>query len=1283
MNALLAYLPEDRARALARGVGLPNRTHGAALFADISGFTPLTEALTQTLGPRVGAEVLTNQINAVYMALTSAVGRWRGSVIGFAGDAITCWFDDQAAGAPAQESAASWRAAACALAMQTAMEDFAALTLPGGHTIGLRLKVSIATGPARRFIVGDPSVQLIDVLAGATVARMAAGEHLAGPGDVLVDDASVAALGLTASLGESRVNPLGGERFSLLRALTDLPLATPWEPVELPAESLRPWLLPMIYARHQAGLGVFLTELRPAVVLFLRFAGDDYDYDGATYDGVALNALICSVQAALSRTGGTLLQIIIGDKGSYCYAVFGAPVAYEDDTRRAARTALALHATAAEIGLPPLQIGISEGTLRSGDYGGGTRRTYGVLGDDVNLAARLMAKAAPGETLISGWLQAALGPTFACEPCPPMVLKGKAEPMSVFKLLGLARRRAVRLQEPGYTLPMMGRVAELGQIAALLEQTTQGQGQVVALVGEAGMGKSRLAAEVVRLAQRRNLTCYGGAAQSSGVRTPYLAWRSIFQALLDVDPDAPLHSQLCSLEDELAVRAPTRRESLPLLGLLLELPLPENEFTRALEEKDRKGALEALLLDLLTQAAREAGTQGGALVLVLEDLHWLDPLGHDLLVMLAHAAAPLPLFILLAYRPLERARAQSQQQIATLPYYTTFTLEALDEASLEGLVQAKLAQLFPTHAGELPPELTRQLATRAQGNPFYIEEILSYMRDRGLDPYDSSQLKTHELPGSLHRLILARIDQLSEWEQTTLRVASVVGRLFYAAWLPAAAPELGALPRVKEDLSRLSYLELTPQDTPEPELGYLFKHIITQEVAYESLPQGTRQMLHEQLGHWLEAEVAALPPLDLLAYHYGHSANVAKQREYFQRAGDAAKESYANEAAIDYYERLLPLLEDAQTLTQILLRLGQVLAMVGRPDEAVARANEAITQATAAQQPRLQAQAQLLLADLANVRGDYAAALAWQGQAQAICETIGDLGTASRTLRNKGMTLTLLGDYAAARVALDQALAVARAAGHAEAEADAIHGLGYLESEQSEDDLVGELLEEALSRWRTLGNRRKAAITTQNLAWYAVCRREYALAQQRYEDALVIARQIGFQGLIGTCLANLGRLAGQQGDYARAEAFQAEGLRIARAEGNRAGTAGALQSQAEVAMAQGQHQRAAALLHEALEIRRSLGNAELTLHVLHVGALVAASAGQIEATAQLAGALAAIHLQLGIELDPEEVSADEATAALVRDGLTEEVLASARGRGATLDLDAAVVFALELLVAIQ
>jgi len=385
-----------------------------------------------------------------------------------------------------------------------------------------------------------------------------------------------------------------------------------------------------------------------------------------------------------------------------------------------------------------------------------------------------------------------------------------------------------------------------------------------------------------------------------------------------------LKKQMRFIEGEIEDRAPSRVDAMPLLNVVLDLSIPENDFTQNLEPKIRQSALHALLEDCLKAEAMDE-----PLLIVIEDLHWVDALSHDLLEGLVKVLANYRVCFVLAYRPIQMERLRvSVPRLEALAQFTKIELHELTHAEAESAIRAKLAQLYPARSGALPSGLVQTLMARAQGNPFYLEELLNYVRDRGIDPSDLNKI---ELPDSLHTLILSRIDQLSDQEKTTLRVASIVGRLFRANWLTGYYPELGAFPTVKASLDALESLDITPLDSPEPELAYLFKHIVTHEVTYESLPFATRAKLHEQLAMYLESIAT---PVDTIAYHYGHSKNQAKQREYWLKAGDAARGAFANEAALDYYARLHPLLREPREQGSLRLKRAEVYSSWGRLSEA-------------------------------------------------------------------------------------------------------------------------------------------------------------------------------------------------------------------------------------------------------------------------------------------------------------------------------------------------------------
>lgn len=1179
---LYTYLPQDRLRALAYGQFLPDRTHGTALFADISGFTALTEQLRHTLGSRRGIEALTSQINAVYTALIAEIERYHGSVISFAGDAVMCWFDDVD---EKGEQPTAVCAVACALAMQTAMRHFP----------DLGLKVAIATGSARRLVVGDPQIHCLDTLAGEAVSRTATAEHLAQKGEVLADEATVNLLDTAVSIAAWRADPETGERFALLTHLaTPVALAPLPDPPDLEPTQLQAWLHQLVYEREMAGQGSFLTEFRPCVVLFVRFVGIDYDSDKAT---AQLDTFVQQVQQITARYGGVLLQLTNGDKGNYAYINFGALQTYEDNSRRALKAALALR----EVSPLAIQIGIAQGVMRVGTYGGATRRTYGALGDDVNLAARLMSQAATGEILVSQQVQTATATDFVFVAHTAVRFKGKTDPVPFFALINQQKRHAIRLQEPDYALPMVGRQAELQQITAKLQQATQGQNQVIGIIADAGLGKSRLVAEAIRIAHQQGFVGYGGACQSDAISTPYHPWKSIWQAFFGLAPETPLPQLRAHLEQELQQHAPQRIPAMPLLNVLLETDIPENDFTQKLEPKARQSTLHALLEDCLKSAAQTA-----PLLIVIEDMHWIDALSHDLLEQLAKATSNRPICFILAYRPPQLERLVAPR-LESLPQFTRIELSLLTTNEAEQAIQAKIAQLYPNWNNTLSADIAARLMTRAQGNPFYLEELLNYVHDHALDPADIGQIT---LPDSLYTLILSRIDRLSEEERVTLRVASIIGRMFRVDWLIGLYPELGTLPHVKASLERLHRLDITPLESTEPELVYLFKHIVTHEVTYESLPFVTRARLHEQLAAYLEQTYQHMLPLEALAFHYGCSANKPKQIHYLRRAGEAAQKNFANEAALDFYGALLPLLPDNGEKIDIYLQRGAVLELMGQWAEAENDYRAALALTVANRQK--QGEVQFALGKLCGLRGEYDVALNWFAQAQETQLAFDDDAGLIKTMIERGTVIWRQGNYEEARHWLNKGLTQAEELGDVVRVALALNNLGNIAYWQGDYALAQTLLQESLHQRRAIGGKQDIAASLNNLGNVAADLGDYAGSWTLFDECLGICREIGHKLGIAVSLNNLGNVARDRGDYATARALYEESVDLCWEMGDKHGVATSLNNLGIVASNYGDYERAHALYEEGLALQQEIGDSGgIALSLTSLG-MVAYAQGRYE-----------------------------------------------------------------------
>ena len=1032
-----AYIPGDRRRALAAGIKMPDRVRGAALFADISGFTPLTEALANELGPQHGAEELTKHLNRVFHGLIAELDRYGGEVIYFSGDAITCWLDNDQ----------GLRAVACALAMQDVMGRMQQVVTPAGASVQLGMKIAIAVGVARRFVVGDPGVQLMDVLAGRLVDALAMAEHQANRGEVVVDDATLDRIGSAVEIGEQRREPGSAHVYSvvtrLLEAVEPMPAPAPHGP--LPADVVKQWLLPAVYERLRARHGEFLAELRPAYPLFVRFAGIDYDWDD--HAPAKLDAFVCHVQRIVTSFGGNLVHLALGDKGAYLYAVFGSPVAHEDDAARAAAAALELRDLPAITAVRDVQIGITYGRLRSGMYGHAQRQAFTCLGDSVNLAARLMSSAPPGEIYATERVRAAAGTVFQWSEPAQISVKGKAEPVEVFALLG-SKPHSARAHETN-EFPLVGRGRELEILTAKSDASLSGEGQVVGIAAEAGMGKSRLLSELARATRERGTLVAIGECQAYGTHASYFVWQSVWATLFGLDDSLPGEKQIASVEAQLAAVDPSLVPRAPLLSALLGLAIPDNALTASFDAKLRKTSLESLLVDCL-----RARAESTPLVIVLEDCHWIDPLSRDLLEVLARAIADLRVMIAVAYRPARTVGGDLKLEL--LPYFSEIALTELDEHFAGELIAAKVQRMLGGKA-KAPDALVKLVTARAQGNPFYIEELLNYLVSQGVDLRSETALRNIELPDSLHSLILSRIDGLTEAPRRTLKVASVVGRSFAAPMLPGAYPEMGELSEVREQLAVLTEADLVNVDV-EAEQTYLFKHAITQQVAYENLPFSLRSLLHERVGSFIErSEPDAIDRhLDLLAHHFWHTDNLSKKRDYLRRAGMAAQSAYANASAIDYFERLAPLIE-GEAKVDALLKLGSVLDVIGEWHRAEEAVNQGLAVAASLGDASLRASCQTALAEIARKQARFDEAVALLDAARIGFESADDQSGLGRVQHLLGTVAAQRGDYDTAVASYERSLEIRERLGDKPSMGSLLSNLGIIAEYRGDYDAVAQL----------------------------------------------------------------------------------------------------------------------------------------------------------------------------------------------------------------------------------
>ena len=889
---------------------MPDRTNGSALFADISGFTPLTAILVQEMGQRRGAEELTRQVNRVYDGLIKEVHRYGGSVINFSGDAITCWFDGDD----------GRRGLACALAMQEYMSQSAKVVI-GTGTVPLAIKVALAAGPTRRFLLGDAHVMLLEVLAGATIARMATAEKLANKNEVVASSEVIQALQDRVKVTEWRIDPQTRQSYAIVSQLRIGVAPQPWP--ALPADpememQSRKWLLPAIYERVKTGQGRFLAEFRPVVALFMRFGGLHYDEDDAA--GEKLNSYIQWVQQVLTRYEGNLIQVTIGDKGSYLYAVFGAPTAHEDDSDRAIATALQLRSHPAGFDfITQVQIGISRGRMRVGPYGSDAQRTYGAIGHETNMAARLMSQAEPGHILVSKHVVDSVSRhnSFHFNTLGTATLKGTTRAIPVYQVLDKRGTVATSIAKENV---MIGRESEQQYLLEKLQNLASGQSQVVVVEGEAGIGKSRLVEFLHREAERLGFTTLIGSSNSIEQSSSYYPWRAVFSHLFELE----------SLPEEVEIRrahvlerlprAPELSQMAPLLNDVLPLELGENELTKALSGQSRAYKTRELLVTILQRAAAIT-----PMVLILEDAHWQDSASWALAQAVSEGVQPLLLVVVTRPLSLDNGTGNGNASLQPAEYSPMLTAPTTPYLSLKTLTAADTTVLVCQRLDvlSLPEAVSKFIWERAEGHPFFSEELAYALRDASLIKVvdgvcqvvpGAEALSRLSFPDTIEGVITSRIDRLTAQQQLVLKVSSVIGRLFALHVLRDIHPVADDVPELPGCLNNLTKLNITLQESVEPELTYSFKHAITHQVVYNLLLYAHRRDLHTRVAEWHErTHVNDLSPFyPLLAYHWQQAGANARTIEYLEKAGEQALRRYANQEAVHFLSQALKLARETR-----------------------------------------------------------------------------------------------------------------------------------------------------------------------------------------------------------------------------------------------------------------------------------------------------------------------------------------------------------------------------------
>ncbi|TIT38291.1 MAG: adenylate/guanylate cyclase domain-containing protein [Mesorhizobium sp.] len=924
------------------------------------------------------------------------------------------------------------------------------------------------------------------------------------------------------------------------------------------------------------------------------------------------NELFKELTAAVRNFGGFVDKFI----GDALLALFGAPVAHEDDPERALRAALDMIARTARLGESTpysgspllLHIGINTGPVVTGGLGIGAAKSYSVTGDTVNTAQRLQSLAAPGEVLVGELTHRLTRHAFSYESMGNVVLRGKAGSVLVHRLdAPLAAPRAARgLEALGLSAPIIGRDAELNRMLASLDQACGGSAQLVRLVGEAGIGKSRLVREFVtrvgdddrfRNVAVRQATCSPLGEQSFGALGAVVRSAA---GMMQNDNGDEMRGKLAALLTDLGLQGDEAKRLMPLLYHVLGLGDPDATLQHVEPEQLRRQILYAVRTIIERRLALSP------LLIVVEDLHWADAVSLEALRFVMDRLERTRLMLLVTHRP----APDNDQLDSSRVSHTALRLSPLSSHDGRSMVAALFGGSWVNSAGGL----LDQILERAGGNPLFIEEIVRGLIDRGVLMREGQRWRTAAgevatgIPATIQAMLLARVDRLPPEVRRLAQEAAVIGPRFDATLLKTVTADPGRLEAGCELLCDAEIIEEVAGSGSVSSQSYRFTQTLLQDVIYQNLLLQRRTDIHGRVGVALEQLCGDKPErfedLAVLGHHFAQSAEREKGAHYLQAAGDRARMIYANDDALRFYDRALTALgatgqtplklaiaeriadlsgpagrreiahrhyeavlqgyresADRVASARVLRKIGRLLWDVGKRDNAESRYAEAAALLDGADAPIEQAHLWLERGRQAFRSGDHALAARWADAAldcvrSLTTEQVSDDATlvTAEALNTKAVALARLGRNREAVGQVERSIELAEAAGLLGATCRGYTNLGVLYT------------------------------TIDPAKAMEVCRR-----------GLEVARHIGDLGFQARLLANLAVACCTFTDRCPTEGVPAaeKAIEIDRALDQREHLPVPLIVLGQIHQCNGRPELAVGLFHEALDVARETGEPQL------------------------------------------------------------------------------------------
>lgn len=1179
----ISFLPLQLLSWISDGIH-EKRFPAVVAFADVSGFTKMSEQLA-TIG-REGAEALTGILNSYFTQMISRIETAGGFVGKFGGDAMTIFFPVETGEEMAD---VAQRAVITCVDLQKLMKDFENVeTKAGSFTLGM--KIGIASGDVLFKVVGPETDGGREyLLAGYPLDQAAEAEHHGVSGQVILTSKVAAickACGEELDAGFMKLDP---EKILIKcepKPFTKTP-ESGWTDIA------RLFIDPAVYHRMALGMDS-VGEIRRVSVIFMSFTGLDYDVDMEV--GQKLEDVYEWVYRVVSQYGGSINKVDMGDKGSKMIITFGTPTAHENDEELALHCGLKLvggHKQIRKLGVEG-RIGIASGVVFAGEVGAPSRQEYTVMGSVVNLSARLMAHSKPGQLLVDEASYSRAQKVFKFSKPVNVKFKGIKEPLPVYSVKGQVTEIRQTLETE--RKPLIGRDAEVKELKDSLQSVIDGALKVFILRGDAGTGKTRLAQETLELSRKSGFRIAAGEALSYAKRSPYLIWISILRRLMGLPAAGSRKDAVARLEGVVREADPEHPYRVPIVAGLLGIDYPDNEITRHFDAQLRQENLFDFLLQYLRHLCSKS-----PLLLLFEDAQWIDKNSLALIAYTIRNLKNLPINFLIVRR--HYSRQFSSPDIATIEKNAVTSIITLNEFSRE---DAELLTLKELEVVGIDQDLMNFIFDSSHGNASYIEQLIENLKsvDRikivqrddlgGMFAEKVGKLSDVEVPDSLSSLIMSQLDRLKPEAKLTIRLASAIGRQFQREVVEGSYPVEMQPEQIHASLNDLKSHDLIVENIDEDLLNYIFKNLLTLDVAYDSLLFAHRREYHHRIGLTLEAlhTESLFEWYEELARHFSLSDDDNRAINYLGKAGNKAFDIYANESAEDLYSQALERAssgENPDERFRLLSMRTKVYAITGKSDLQKQDLDEMLNLADVRndkkgkvstlsnlaryfqrahelqEMKRAIDEAQVILEEIDFpfgritinskagswyfMQNKYEDALKCWKMCNEESAKIGDEKGLSVALTNCGLALKALGDIDTALQYYNQSVEIDRKIGNRKSEAVNLGNIGSLHHSRGDFDKALQAYEQTLDIARSIGSKQIQSYYLGNLAVIYQTKGKRDKALTSYEDMLGITRQMGYLRGEVLSLSNLGAWYLEFGDFERAVAFFEEALKLANSTG--------------------------------------------------------------------------------------------------------------------------------------